>query len=113
MEARDATVILSVSKEDEMHYKQMGIAIATLAAPLLALGGAANASPHATLTIRHQVRGCHAWSYNASPYAAAQTVAVRPGTTVTVVDNDIMPHMLVQNGGARVTLSGAAMARIG
>lgn len=59
-------------------------------------GSAIATTPKATLTIRHQARGCHAWSYNAGPYAASLKITLPRGTTLNVIDNDVMPHKLVQ-----------------
>jgi plastocyanin len=70
---------------------------------------AAAAGPQATLTIRHQVHGCHAWSFNGSPYKAAQTISLRRGTTLTVVDYDVMSHTLFQKGGPTVRIASPAM----
>jgi len=88
------------------------LALAAVAVAVPA-GGAAAAGPKATLTIRHQVRGCHAWSYNGSPYLASQVVTLRAGTTLTVIDDDIMPHRLAQKGGPVVSIGGAAMSHMG
>jgi hypothetical protein len=34
-------------------------------------GSALASSPPATLTIRHQLRGCHTWSFNGGAYKAS------------------------------------------
>ena len=65
----------------------------------LALASAASASKRPTLLIHHQVKGCHAWSLNGGAFKAAQVVHVKRGATLTVVDDDIMPHLLVQTRG--------------
>jgi hypothetical protein len=64
--------------------------------------GAARPS-HASLTIRHQLRGCHAWSLNGGAYRASQTVLLHRGGSVTVVNGDVMPHKLVETSGPAVT----------
>jgi len=74
---------------------------------LLALAGiitavAPAASSHASLVIRHQTRGCHAWSLNGGPYRPSQTIVLRQGGSVTVTDNDVMPHKLVETSGPAV-----------
>jgi len=72
---------------------------------LLAVGApAALATPPATLTIHHQLRGCHAWSLNGGRDAVAQTLHVRRGAALTVVDYDIMPHRLLQLAGPSVRM---------
>ncbi len=68
------------------------------AGALAASAGAAGASS-AQVVIRHQYRGCHAWSVNGSPYKAAQSVKLAVGGTLTVSDNDVMAHLLLQKSG--------------
>jgi plastocyanin len=81
-----------------------------------ALGGAsavaASAQP-TVLTIRHQMRGCHTWSFDGKTWAAAQRVTLTRGATLKVVNNDVMSHLLVQLSGAKVTIATASMARPG
>jgi plastocyanin len=79
---------------------------AMLAIPALA------ASPQATLTIRHQMHGCHAWSLNGGAYKASQSVALARGGTLKVIDNDVMAHRLVQLSGTKVTIRSAAMKKM-
>jgi hypothetical protein len=89
---------------------------------VLALAGAAlvlaaPASSHENgpvLIIRHQMRGCHAWSLNGGPFKASQVVTVKRGIHVGVGDNDVMPHTLVQLAGPKVKfMPGPAMRSIG
>ena len=61
------------------------------------------ASPGANLTIRHQVKGCHMWSLNGGKYGTSQVVKLSRGASLTITDNDMMPHQLVQLGGAAVS----------
>ena len=80
----------------------------------LAVAGSALAAPKsATLTIRHQVRGCHSWSLNGSTWQAKQAVTLARGSVLTVVDNDVMPHTLIQVKGPKASVTTAAMKRIG
>ena len=80
----------------------------------LAVAGSALAAPRsATLTIRHQLRGCHSWSFDRSSWKASQTITLAQGATLKVVDNDVMPHKLVQLSGPKATLSRPAMAHVG
>ena len=60
---------------------------------------AAKAPAKSTITMRHQMRGCHAWSVNGGPYRAALRTALARGGTITFLNNDVMPHKLVQTGG--------------
>jgi len=71
---------------------------------------AATATPQAstTLTIRHQLRGCHSWSLNGGAYKPAQAVTLTQGATLTIVNNDVMPHKLVKLSGPALTLPSSA-----
>jgi len=72
-------------------------------------GSAFAHSPQSTLTIRHQMRGCHAWSFNNGRYTASLKVRLARGTTLTVIDNDVMPHKLIQLAGPKAKLVTPAM----
>jgi plastocyanin len=85
------------------------ISILALAVAGAVAGSALAHSPQATLTIRHQVRGCHSWSFNGGAYKASQRIKVEVGTTLTVIDNDVMPHKLVQLSGPKAWLIKPAM----
>jgi hypothetical protein len=81
----------------------LGIAILALSF------GAAGAQAHetnATLVIRHQLRGCHSWSLNGDAYNPAQRGTLHAGSLLTVTDNDVMPHKLVQMSGPKVYYKG-------
>jgi plastocyanin len=67
---------------------------------------AATAPAKSTITIRHQMHGCHAWAIKGSAYRAAQKTALARGGTITFVDNDIMSHKLVQTAGPAVRYHG-------
>jgi plastocyanin len=76
--------------------------------------GAAKSHASATITIRHQARGCHSWSVNGNAYRAGQSLRLAPGGTVTFVNNDVMPHTLIQTSGPAAKFIGqAAMSHIG
>src|ERR687887_349895 len=83
-------------------------ALAIAMAGVLA-GSALASSPQATLTIRHQLRGCHAWSFNGGAYKASLKIRLARGTALQVVDNDLMPHKLVQLAGPKANLISPAM----
>jgi plastocyanin len=89
--------------------------LVALAAALtaLAVAGSAVASSNVRLTIRHQVRGCHAWAIGSSAYRASQTLKVKAGTTLTFTNNDVMPHRLVQLAGPSVRLHNLAAPTTG
>jgi hypothetical protein len=77
------------------------IALLVLAGTLAAVALAAPPS-HASLTIRHQLRGCHSWSVNGGTYGTSQSVALRRGGSITVTNHDVMPHQLVKSSGPAV-----------
>jgi plastocyanin len=73
---------------------------------------AAKAPVKSTITIRHQTKGCHAWSVNGGPYLATQrTTTLARGGTITFLDNDVMPHKLVQTSGPAVRYHGSPAMR--
>jgi hypothetical protein len=95
-----------------MNRKFFSTVLIGLAASVLV--GAAFAAPRtATLTIRHQTKGCHTWAFTEGAWKASQQVTLAKGAKLTVVDNDIMPHMLVQQSGPLATLSTPAMRHMG
>ena len=89
--------------------------LAAVAAAAIVAGVATAASPasHASLLIRHQVRGCHSWSLNGGQFRAQQAVTLRRGGSITVVDNDVMSHKLVETSGPAARLQAPSMARMG
>jgi hypothetical protein len=87
------------------------LAILTAVASTAIVAGAAfaaSAPSHAALVIRHQVRGCHTWSANGGPFRAIQSLTLRRGGWITVTDNDMMPHTLIQTSGPAVRFSKVA-----
>jgi plastocyanin len=95
-----------------MPYKLL--ALATALAALVVAGTAAAASPpHASILIRHQVRGCHTWSVNGGTFKASQTVTLRRGTLLSVTNNDVMPHTLVLVSGPTLRIAPARLAHMG
>jgi hypothetical protein len=89
-----------------------GAAVALAAAAALAVVSAAPAGNSASITIRHQQRGCHAWSFNSGPFKAAQVITVRQGTVLKVTNNDVMPHKLIQTSGLQVRLIHPNMSKM-
>jgi plastocyanin len=63
----------------------------------------------ASVVIRHQVHGCHSWAVNGGAYRTNQKVTLRVGATMTVTNNDVMPHKLVRLSGPALRISGARM----
>jgi hypothetical protein len=88
-------------------------AAALTAALAAGAAGAATAPGQASLVIRHQVRGCHTWSVNGGPFAAGQTIALRRGGWITVVNNDVMPHKVVKTSGPAVEVENLRTSMMG
>jgi len=78
--------------------------VAAVVTAALVAGAATAAAParHASLVIRHQTRGCHTWSVNGGPFRAVQTIGLQRGGFITVTNNDVMPHKLVETSGPAV-----------
>src|SRR4051812_39366365 len=88
------------------------LALAFVAA--LAVAAVSAAAPgSASLVIRHQTHGCHTWSLNGGPFKAKQSIALRHGGTLTVTDNDVMPHTLVLTGGPSIRIAHPRLAHAG
>ena len=79
------------------------------AAKLPQAGAIAPAS--ARLAIVHVQKGCHLWS-NGRIQAATMSLRLRPGGALTVVNNDVDVHQLVQLSGFRVSLPGPLMMTV-
>jgi plastocyanin len=89
-----------------------GAALAFAALAALAVTSAAPAQSTATITIRHQMRGCHSWSFNSGPFKASQSVRVKAGTVLRFTNNDVMPHKLVQTAGPSVRVAHPNMSKM-
>ncbi len=85
--------------------RTLSILAGIVSAVLLAgAASAASAPSHASLVIRHQLRGCHTWSVNGGPFRASQTLVLRRGGWITVTNNDVMPQKLVQTSGPAIRM---------
>jgi plastocyanin len=72
---------------------------------------ASKAPSHSTITIRHQMKGCHAWAVNGGAYRATQRTTLARGGTITFVDNDVMPHKVLPTSGPAVRYHGSPAMR--
>jgi hypothetical protein len=81
------------------------------AALVLAAAFAPGASAHApkTIMIRHQLRGCHAWSFAGGPFTPSLRIRIDRDTALVVVDDDVMPHKLVQVSGPKAFVTTPSM----
>jgi hypothetical protein len=87
-----------------------------LAIAAILVGGAASsmsAPGHASILIRHQVQGCHAWSVDGGAYLARQSITLRRGSVLSVLNADVMPHTLILTSGPSLHISNASMSKMG
>jgi plastocyanin len=94
--------------------KTMSIKKATVlaaASALLAVSPAAAGST-ATITISHEMKGCHEWQLGSGKLAPSLAITLKAGTTLRFVNNDIMPHKLIQQSGPKLTLVRPNMNRL-
>jgi hypothetical protein len=75
-----------------MHSRHLLAAAAIVAFGTVFAASASGAANNVSLTIRHQIRGCHTWSLNGGPYRASQSITIEHGSVLTVTDN-AMTHM--------------------
>ena len=97
---------------------QRVLTVTTLAAAAAAVSVSAAlavAAPTAKIVITHQEKGCHSWSVNSGTFKASQQLTLRRGGSVTITNNDVMPHQLVQTAGPKTTIKlvKAAMSGMG
>jgi plastocyanin len=85
--------------------------LAGVAAALLVSSASAHGS--ATITIRHQMHGCHTWSYDNGAYKATLNVQLKRGELLTIRNNDVMPHKLVRTSGPTLKVLTPAMKHMG
>jgi plastocyanin len=84
----------------------LGAAAAAIAVPSASAAGAA------TITISHQMKGCHMWQLGSGKPNANLTITLKAGTALRFVNNDIMPHELIQSAGPKLTLVRPNMNRL-
>ena len=89
-----------------MAIKRMSL---LLAAAALLVAVPASAAGTATITISHQMRGCHMWQLGNGKPTPSLTATLKAGTVVRFVNNDVMPHKLIEQAGPKLTLKSANM----
>lgn len=89
--------------------KRMILALAVSVAAVFAVGVGSAAAATPTLTIEHQLKGCHIWSLNAGPVRVSQTVHLAKGGSLTVLNSDLMPHQLIKLSGGPVVMKLASV----
>ena len=87
-----------------------GLAVAAVTA---AVATPAIAHPSPTITIRHEMHGCHAWSYAGGTFKSSLKVSLARSMSLTVVDNDVMPHTFLKVAGPKVTITRPTMRHMG
>jgi plastocyanin len=96
----------------QRRHKIRGAALALAALAALAVTAAAPAGGTGTIAIRHQMRGCHSWSFNSGPFKPSLSVSVRAGTVLRFTNNDVMPHKLVQAAGPKMRMLNPNMVKM-
>jgi plastocyanin len=79
------------------------------ASAALLLASSAGAKTTATVTISHVTRGCHSWQFSGGVLKPSLSVTVKAGTALKFVNNDVMPHKLIQTAGPKLRLVRASM----
>jgi hypothetical protein len=93
--------------------KWIGAAAAAAALTTLVFTGVAAAHAPKTITIRHQLHGCHAWSIANGPYKTSLKITADLDATFRFMNDDVMPHRLVQVAGPKAAIAKANMNHIG
>lgn len=109
------TLSLTFETEGEVMQRKLkirGAALTLAALSALVVSSAAPAGGTGTITIRHQMRGCHSWSFNSGPFKATQSITVKAGTVLRFTNNDVMPHKLVQAAGPQMRLAHPNMIKM-
>ncbi len=91
--------------------RQLVAVIAAMAGVLVVSSASAHGT--ATVTIRHQMHGCHAWSFEDGAYRATLNVHLKRGELLTVRNDDVMPHTLVRTSGPALKVLTPAMKHTG
>ena len=94
-------------------FRMLSLGGLALAAATAAVAAPAIADSSPTITIRHQMHGCHAWSFAGGPFKSSLKVSVARSTSLTVADNDVMPHTFIQVAGPKVTIARPVMRHMG
>jgi plastocyanin len=81
--------------------------LASTVAPAVAAPG------HASVVIRHQMQGCHAWSVNGGAFKPSRSLTLQRGGTLVVADNDVMSHKLVLTSGPSLRIAHALLGHMG
>lgn len=89
------------------------VAASAFAVTALVFTGVASAHAPQTIMIRHQMRNCHTWSFANGPFKASLKIRVDQDATIRFVNNDMMPHRLVQLAGPKAIIMKPSMNHMG
>jgi plastocyanin len=103
----EAHIEQNVGKGGVMSRTRTLLLSAVAALVVAAPAGAGSSS--ATITISHQMRGCHMWQLGNGQPSPTLNISVKAGTVLRFVNNDVMPHKLIQLAGPKLGLKGANM----
>jgi plastocyanin len=92
-----------------MSLRSSTLVVAAAAAIVVPAASAAGAQ---TVTISHETKGCHMWQLGNGAPKVNLSVTIKRGATLRFVNNDIMPQRLIQQSGAKLTLTHANMNRM-
>ena len=93
--------------------KKIGLAAFGFVVTALVFASFASAHAPQTIMIRHQMRHCHTWSFANGPSRASLKISVDQDATIRFVNNDMMPHRLVQVAGPKTIIMKPSMNHIG
>src|SRR6266508_2503625 len=110
-------LLVALPRTTNVTVKQSAPKVA--ATPHMAQGGtgmmaSVGAAPTtSTLTIRHVLKGCHVWS-NGRTASPTMRMTLKPGDKLSVLDQDVDAHQLMQlSGPTRLHLGGPMMMNRG
>ena len=83
------------------------------AASAFVVASPAGAGGTATITISHQMHGCHMWQLGTGAPKPTLSITLSAGTVVRFVNNDVMPHKLAQLAGPKLALVRPSMKHMG
>ena len=70
------------SNETKGALMKRSLSVLVVAGASLLLAATASSQSGTTLTIRHQMHGCHAWSVNGGAYKPSQSLTLKKGATL-------------------------------
>ncbi len=88
--------------------RRLSCLLAAVAGAAILVSTSSAAPKSASILIRHQTHGCHAWSVNNGAFRASQTVHLARGGSLTIVNNDVMPQALAEKSGPKARMIGNA-----